>query len=135
MSEPKRRVFNREFKLSAVERMMAGESTTALSRELQIQLSQLYKWCAHFRRDGPEGLRRAGRPRKMPGAAGSGPLAKAMPAKNLATARKRIDELERKIGQQQVELDFFRQALRHVGGTRRPSDEPGVPASTPSSRR
>jgi hypothetical protein len=43
--------------------------------------------------------------------------------------------LERKIGQQQLELDFFRQALRRVGGARRPSDGPFVPASTRSSRR
>jgi hypothetical protein len=34
-----------------------------------------------------------------------------------------------------LELDFFRQALRHVGEARRPSDGPGVKASTPSSRR
>ena len=48
---------------------------------------------------------------------------------------KRISELERKVGQQQVELDFFRQALRQVGGARRPSEGPGVPTSTRSSRR
>jgi hypothetical protein len=34
-----------------------------------------------------------------------------------------------------VELDFFRQALRQVGGARQPSDGPGVPTSTRSSRR
>ena len=31
-----------------------------------------------------------------------------------ADARRRIDELERKIGQQQLDLDFFRAALRRV---------------------
>ena len=36
-------------------------------------------------------------------------------ASSLAAAEKRIAELERKIGQQQVELDFFQQALRQVG--------------------
>jgi predicted kinase len=46
-----------------------------------------------------------------------------------------MTELERKIGQQQLELDFFRQALRRVGGARRPSEGPGVPTSTRSSRR
>jgi hypothetical protein len=51
------------------------------------------------------------------------------------TARKSIGELERKIGQQQVELDFFRQALRRVGEARRPSDGPGGRRSTRSSRR
>jgi hypothetical protein len=47
----------------------------------------------------------------------------------------RIAELERKIGQQQVDLDFFRQALRQVKGARRPSDGPGVTGSTRSSKR
>jgi transposase len=54
---------------------------------------------------------------------------------DVATARNRITALERKIGQQQVELDFFRQALRQVGEARQPSDRLGVPASTPRSRR
>ena len=56
-------------------------------------------------------------------------------AGDIGRARARIAELERKIGQQQVELDFFRQALRQVKGARRPSDGPGVTGSTRSSRR
>ena len=129
MSEGKRRVFSREFKLAAVERMMAGESAAALSRELQVPTGHLYKWWGHFRHGGPEALRPACRPRK-----GLGVL-DLEATKDLATARKRIAELERKVGQQQVELDFFQQALRQVEGTRQPSDGPGVPASTRSSRR
>jgi hypothetical protein len=43
--------------------------------------------------------------------------------------------LERKVGQQQVDLDFFRQALQRVRGARRPSAEPGVTGSTRSSKR
>jgi len=124
----KRRVFGREFKLSGVERMIAGESAAALSRELGVPAGHLYRWCIQFRRGGPEGLRPAHRPRKMFGAAEPDP-------KDLTTARKRIGELERKVGQQQVELDFFRQALRRVGGARQPNDGSGVPASTPRSRR
>jgi hypothetical protein len=34
-------------------------------------------------------------------------------------AARRIADLERKIGQQQLELDFFRVALRHVRELRR----------------
>jgi hypothetical protein len=33
---------------------------------------------------------------------------------DLARAQRRVAALERKIGQQQVDLDFFRRALRHV---------------------
>jgi transposase len=43
--------------------------------------------------------------------------------------------LERKIGQQQVDLDFFRRALRHVRERVRPSVVLGVVRSTKSSRR
>jgi hypothetical protein len=49
-------------------------------------------------------------------------------------AEKRIRELERKIGQQQLELDFFQQALRRVGKAGRPSDGSGLRTSTPRSR-
>jgi hypothetical protein len=49
-------------------------------------------------------------------------------------APKRIAELERKVGQQQIELDFFRQALRQVKEARRPNVEPGVTGSTRSSK-
>lgn len=129
MSKRKRRVFNREFKLSAVNRMIAGESVASLSRELQVPSGHLYKWCGHFRRGGVEALRPACRPRK---GFGTSELA---PAADVATARRRISELERKVGQQQVELDFFRQALRQVEGARLPSDGHGVSASTPRSRR
>lgn len=129
MSEGKRRVFSREYKLSAVNRMVAGESPTSLSQELGIPKGHLYKWCWHFRRGGVEALRPACRPRKGSGAS------ELAPADDLEIAHKRIGELERKVGQQQLELDFFRQALRQVEGARRPSDRPGARASTRSSRR
>ena len=129
MSKGKRRVFSREFKLSAIKRIAAGESVAALSLELGVRAAHLYQWCGHFRRGGADALRPACRPRK-----GFGRL-DIEPGKDLATARARIGELERKIGQQQLELDFFRRALRQVGDARQPSDGHGVRASTRSSRR
>ena len=135
MSTGKRRVFSREFKVSAVKRLLAGEHAAALASELQITRGLLSKWCWHFRRGGAEALRPACRPCKDFGAPEPDPVTKAMRVQDVATARKRITALERKIGQQQVELDFFRQALRQVGGARQPSDGPGVRASTRSSRR
>jgi transposase len=135
MSKSARRVFSRKFKLSAVNRMLRGENVSELARELQVRRKDLYLWRDHFRAGGPEALRGIGRPRKIvvPGAS----PAQAAPAalSELDAARKRIAELERKIGQQQVDLDFFRQALRQLKGARRPSNGPGAPASTPSSKR
>jgi transposase-like protein len=130
MSEPKRRVFDRKFKVSVVKRVMAGEIAAALSRELHISAGLISKWCAHFRRKGPYGLRLAGRPRNNFGPAALEAASYAKQVDDLAAARARIGELESKVGQQQLELDFFREALRQVGEAGRPSDGPGVPAST-----
>jgi transposase len=129
MSKGKRRVFSREFKLSVVKRALAGESVAALSRELGVRIGQVYRWGRHYRAGGAEALRAACRPRK-----GFGVL-DLEGTNDLATARKRVSELERKVGQQQVELDFFRRALRQVEGARRPSDGLGERTSARSSRR
>jgi transposase-like protein len=128
MSEGKRRVFSREFKLSAVQRVLAGESPVAVSRELQVPGGHLYKWCRHYRRGGVDALRPACRPRKIGVAAPAAPV-------DAGSMRKRISELERKVGQQELEIDFFRQALRRVGEARQPDDGSGVRASTRRSPR
>ena len=126
-----RRKFTREFKLAAVRRMMAGENVSALSRELQVLRKDLYYWRRSFRAGGPEALRGKGRPRKAEGMSAK----PKEPPGDLEAAHERIAELERKIGQQQIELDFFRQALRRVGGARQGITGPGVPGSTRSSKR
>lgn len=129
------RVLSRELKLAAVHRMLAGENVSALARELKVLRKDLYKWRASFRSGGPAALRGRGRPRRLVQAEPPDATAAAPPEAELTKAQRRIAELERKIGQQQVELDFFRQALRQVGGKRRPSDGPGAGSSTRSSRR
>ena len=130
MSTRKRRVFPREVKLSAVERLLAGESAGQIAQELEVGPGHLSKWLANYRRYGPEGLRPAHRPPKSEAAK----LKRMATAAETAAAQQRISELERKIGQQQRELDFFQQALRHVGQARRPSDGSGLQRSTPRSR-
>jgi transposase-like protein len=130
MSTRKRRVFPRELKLSAVRRLMAGESSTTIAQELQVGPNYASKWLANYRRYGPEGLRPAHRPRK----ADAAKLNPAAAAAELNAAERRMRELERKIGQQQLELDFFQKALRRVGQARRPSDGSGLPTSTLRSR-
>ena len=131
----KYRVFSRAVKLAAVRRMLAGENVIALGRELKVKPKDLYRWRSKFRVGGAEALRGAGRPDKPVRAASPGGSAAGPPEAELEKAERRIAELERKIGQQQVELDFFRQALRQVKGKRRPSDGPGAGSSTRSSRR
>jgi transposase len=129
MSTAKRRVFSREFKLSAIERVLAGEIAKTVCEELQVPQGHLSNWCEQYRRHGAEGIRRAGRPMKP---LRPPPLAD---AQDLPTAQQQISDLQRKVGQQQVELDFFQKALRQVGEARRRNDAAGVQASTPRSRR
>jgi transposase len=141
-SKPKssHRVFSREFKISIICRMQAGESVSALARELKMTRKDLYAWRDRFQAGGREALRGRGRPPKAEaaGLAASGANAQApaqAPAAELEAARKRIAELERKVGQQQLDLDFFQRALRHVGAPRQPGTKPGVTGSTKSSKR
>ncbi len=133
MSKEQARVFSRAFKVAAVNRMLSGENVTALARQLGVRRNLLYNWRQAMRRAGVAGLRNAGRPR-----AGVGPPAldvtAAGGAAELEAARQRIVALERKVGQQQLELDFFSKALQQVGAPQ-PQTAAGAPASTPSSKR
>jgi hypothetical protein len=60
------------------------------------------------------------------------PLAKST---DLSSAQRKIAELERKIGQQHLDVDFFKEALRRIEASRRPSDGPGATASSRASKR
>ena len=131
MSKKKRRVISQKFKVSAVLRLRAGENVSALARDLKILRKDLYVWRDRFKSGGPGSLRGPGRPCKV----AAGPVATAAAQAPIEAAQRRIAELERKVGQQQVDLDFFRQALQQVRGSRRPSDALGVTASTKSSKR
>ena len=131
------RVFSREFKLGIIGRIEAGENVSALARELKLMRKDLYVWRDRFLTGGPEALRGPGRPRKAEVglAMRGGAPPPQTPAGELEAARRRNAELERKVGQQQLELDFFRQALRQVKEARRPSAGPGVTGSMESSKR
>ena len=56
-------------------------------------------------------------------------------AGDLKAARRQIAELERKVGQQALDLDFFKGALRRIETSRRTDTGPGAPVSSPRSRR
>lgn len=148
MSKVKARIFSREFKLSAVSRLHGGENISALARELSLRRKLLYEWRDAFRAGGADALRSRGRPRKgtvVVGARGSAsgkrmaspeePAMGAAPGRpgDLAAAQRRIAELERKIGQQALETDFFMQALQQVAASAPRSSRSGGTPSTLSS--
>lgn len=133
------RVFSREFKLDAVSRMGSGENVSALSRELEVRRKLLYEWRDAWRVGGAGALRSPGRPRKGVAVVGAKRSGQRSPAPagaeaELAAARRRIAELERKVGQQALEADFFRQALQLTETLRQPGDRRGGTASMASSR-
>ena len=104
----KHREYPLALKQAAVARVAAGESIAEVARDRQLRGRLLYAWRDKVRTGGPATLRERGRPRK-------GGMAVAAPAVAAAgEGERRVAELERKIGQQQVDLDFFRRALRHV---------------------
>jgi transposase-like protein len=96
-----------------------------LARELGVCRQRLYEWREALQA-GDELLRRPGRPKRA--------ILPPAQANDLSGAQQRVAQLERRLGQQQLELDFFKEALRRVEGLRRPSNRLGATASTPSSK-
>ena len=122
MSQMKRRIFSVELKLKTLERMRAGESPSVLARELGVFPHKLHEWRrawreneGKFRRRGPPSLADA--------------LEAGASVDDLEMARKRIADLERKLGQQALELDFFKGALLRIEENRR---KQGKHSGTPS---
>lgn len=108
----KARQFSSEFKVKAVERLLAGESASVLAQEFKVVRKLLYSWKDAYMCEGPDGLRKVGRPRRDRKV---GVLPEAQTERGeLLQARKRIAELERKVGHQQMQIDFFVEALRRM---------------------
>jgi transposase len=137
------RVFTPAFKQAAVSRLDAGEPVSAVARDLGVARRVVYRWREAYRAEGSAGLSRK-RGRKVgwrkpppgerpPGVQDGAPGEPRDAAAKLARAEARIAELERLIGRQQADLDFFRRALRALDATARQSA--GATASTRSSGR
>jgi len=136
------RGFSTELKEELVRRIEAGERVSDLAAETGALRSSLYQWLAAYRAMGAAGLNRKrgrkpkrgaggalGRASEWPAAAGP---PSARPPDDLTEAKARIVELERVAGRQQVELDFFHEALRSWDAT---SPSGGAPISSPSSKK
>ena len=119
MSQRGMRTFSTELKQAVVLRLEAGERIAAVSEELKVRRKLLYEWRAAYRKLGAAGLNRK-RGRK-PGGARASPDAAPAPLTELARAQALIAELECKIGKQQMDLDFFREALRLIDARDRSS--------------
>ena len=117
----KSRIFSRDYKLKAVQRILAGESPAALSKELKVLRKLLYEWKDAYQCGGVAALRTPGRPRK--GEMLGPPPKPRTERAELLQARERISELERKVGKQQLEIDFFAEALRRADAAQKEQTE------------
>lgn len=136
MPTNERRRFSREFKLGLIARLEAGESGTALALESGVKRTIIYRWREAWRRGGETALRgKPGPPTRAEALEIEMARGVAVKAGDLKEARRQIAELERKVGQQALDLDFFKGALRRIEALRQTDITPGAPVSSPRSRR
>jgi len=98
-----------------------------IARKLGISRKLLHDWIKAWKAHGPEGLNRKRGPK--PGPRKLKPLQSEQQKHSaLVQANARIAELERLVGRQQLDIEFFRKALRAL---ERPAAQ-GKPASASS---
>jgi transposase-like protein len=123
----KNRQFPTAYKIKAIKRVERGDGVLPVARELGISRKILHDWIKAWKADGPDGLNRKRGPK--PGPRKLKPPATYNDKRSaLVLAKARIAALEGLVGRQQMDLDFFRQALRAL---ERPAAQ-GKPASASS---
>jgi transposase len=107
-------MFTKEFKLAVVQRLERGSSMDEVARALEVNPNVLHRWRREVRQ-GPGNV--------FPGQGKQG------------WAEGRIAELERKIGQQALEIDFLKGCLQRIEEQRMLQAWTGNPPSTKRSRK
>jgi transposase len=114
------------FRAKAVERMQAGANVTQLARDLGVSRWALYRWKRIYEKQGPAGLALAPQGRQL--------LGRAKRAyerlDEAAEAKVQMAELERKVGQQALQIDFLTRAFKRLKESRQYNDATGGTAST-----
>ena len=111
------RVFKAEFRISIAQRILDGESVSALSGQYKIKRTLLYRWRDLLRDHGAAGFHRRRGPK--PGASSK------VVAGASTNAEQKIAELERRLGRMALENDFLRRAFKRVKEARSKSNAPG----------
>ena len=88
-----RRKFSKEFKQTAIRRLESGQSVAEVARALEVNPSELHRWRRELQEYGERAFSGVGKAR---------------------AEESRVAELERKVGQQAMEIDFLKRALQHV---------------------
>ena len=118
-----RRRFSREFKIAAVRRVIEGEQVGAVARDLGVTFRVLWGWKKRVVEKGEQYLHEIGRPKQ-----GQRPRLAAPPEDR--SQQRRLAELERLVGRQQMEIRFLGKALRQVEERRQQKKNAGGVASS-----
>ena len=109
-----RRMFTKEFKVAAVQRLERGASLGEVARALEVNPNVLHRWRREFREAPRNVFPGNGKQRWSEG---------------------RIAELEPKIGQQALEIDFLKGCLQRIEENRMLQALAGNPPSTRKSKK
>ncbi len=109
-----RRMFTKEFKLAAIQRLEQGVSLGEVARALEVNPNVLHRWRREFRQGPGNVFPGHGKQRWSEG---------------------RIADLERKIGQQALEIDFLKGCLQRIEEQRMLQAVTGNPRSTGRSKK
>ena len=109
-----RRQFTQEFKLAAVRRLERGVSMGEVASGLEVNPNVLYRWRREFRQGPGNAFHGNGKQRWSEG---------------------RVAELERKIGQQALEIDFLKGCLQRIEEARMLQVSNGNPQSAGRSKK
>ena len=109
-----RRQFTQEFKLAAVRRLERGVSMGEVARGLEVNPNVLHRWRREFRQGPGNAFPGNGKQRWSEG---------------------RVAELERKIGQQALEIDFLKGCLQRIEEARMLQVSNGNPQSAGRSKK
>jgi transposase len=109
-----RRIFTKEFKLAAVQRLEQGVSLGEVARALEVNPNVLHRWRREIRQGPGNVFPGHGKQRWSEG---------------------RMAELERKIGQQTLEIDFLKGCLQRIDEQRMLQAVTGNPRSTGRSKK
>ena len=108
-----RRQFTREFKLAAIKRLESGASVAEVARAFEVNPNTLHRWRRDFRQGPGNAFPGSGKRRWEEG---------------------RVAQLERKIGQQVLEIDFLQGCLQRIDEQRKLQALSGRPLSIRRSR-
>jgi transposase len=109
-----RRMFTKEFKLAAVQRLEQGVSLGEVARALEVNPNVLHRWRREVRQGPGNVFPGHGKQRWSEG---------------------RMADLERKIGQQTLEIDFLKGCLQRIEEQRMLQAVTGNPRSTGRSKK